>query len=53
MKKLLDSLYVGWSAILSGGVQFLGLAFLILFYALEAPQILQSGEPSTPPLLEP
>lgn len=50
MKKFLDSPYVGWSAILSGGVQFLGLVFLILFYALEAPQILQSGEPSTPPL---
>ncbi len=50
MKKLLDSPYVGWSAILSGGVQLLGLVFLILFYALEAPQVMHSGEPSTPPL---
>jgi len=50
MKKLLDSRYVGWSAILSGVVDLLGLVFLILFYVLEAPQILESGEPSTPPL---
>jgi hypothetical protein len=50
MKKLLDSPYVGWSAILSGGVQLLGLVFLILFYALEAPQVIQSGEPSSPPV---
>lgn len=50
MKKLLDSPYVSWSAILSGGSQFLGLVFLILFYTLEAPQILESGQPDTPPL---
>jgi hypothetical protein len=50
MKKLLDSPYVGWAAILSGVVDLLGFVFLILFYTLEAPQILQSGEPSTPPL---
>jgi len=53
MKKLLDSRYVGWSAILSGVVDLLGLVFLILFYVLEAPQILESGEPSTPRCLEP
>lgn len=50
MKKLLDARYVGWSAILSGIVDLIGLVFLILFYVLEAPQILESGEPDTPPL---
>lgn len=50
MKKLLDAPYVGWAAILSGIADLIGLVFLILFYVLEAPQILQSGEPSTPPL---
>ena len=48
--RLLDSRFVGWSAILSGIVDLVGTVFLILFFALEAPQILQSGEPSTPPL---
>jgi hypothetical protein len=50
MKKLLDARYVGWAAILSGLVDLIGLVFLVLFYILEAPRILQSGEPSTPPL---
>jgi hypothetical protein len=48
--RLLDSRFVGRSAILSGIVGLVGTIFLILFFSLEAPQILQSGEPSTPPL---
>lgn len=40
----------GWSALLSGIVDLVGFVFLILFFALEAPQILQSGEPGTPPV---
>jgi hypothetical protein len=40
----------GWSALLSGIVDLVGFGFLILFFALEAPQILQSGEPGTPPV---
>ena len=48
--RLLNSRFVGWSAILSGVVDLVGTVFLILFFALEAPQILKCGEPSTPPL---
>jgi hypothetical protein len=40
----------GWAAIMSGALNLLGFVFLLLFFALEAPQILQNGEPSTPPL---
>jgi hypothetical protein len=40
----------GWSALLGGIVDLVGFVFLILFFALEAPRILQSGESSTPPL---
>ena len=42
--------YVGWAAILSGGLNLVGFVFLMLFFALEAPLIFQNGEPSTPPL---
>jgi hypothetical protein len=51
MKKLHDVTYVGWSAILSGAIDLIGFVFLLLFFALEAPRWVQSGEPDTPPLL--
>ena len=50
MKKLYVVTYVGWSAILSGVVDVIGFVFLLLFFALEAPNWIQSGEPNTPPL---
>lgn len=50
MKKLYDVTYVGWSAILSGAIDLIGFVFLLLFFALEAPRWIQSGEPDTPPL---
>lgn len=50
MKKLYDVTYVGWSAILSGALDLLGFVFLLIFFALEAPRWIQSGEPDTPPL---
>lgn len=50
MKKLYDVTYVGWSAILSGTIDLMGFVFLLIFFALEAPRWIQSGEPSTPPL---
>ena len=50
MKKLNDVTYVGWSAILSGAIDLIGFVFLLLFFALEAPLWIQSGEPDTPPL---
>lgn len=50
MKKLFDIRYVGWSAILSGAIDLTGFVFLLLFFALEAPSWIQSGEPDTPPL---
>lgn len=50
MKKLYVVTYVGWSAILSGAVDLIGFVFLLLFFALEAPLWIQSGEPNTPPL---
>ena len=50
MKKLYVVTYVGWSAILSGVVDVMGFVFLLLFFALEAPNWIQSGEPNTPPL---
>ena len=50
MKKLYVVTYVGWSAILSGVVDVIGFVFLLLFFALEAPLWIQSGEPNTPPL---
>jgi hypothetical protein len=50
MKKLSVAPYVGWSAILSGAVDLIGFLFLLLFFALEAPLWIQSGEPNTPPL---
>jgi len=50
MKKLLVAPYVGWSAILSGAVDLIGFVFLLLFFALEAPRWIQSGEPNPPPL---
>ena len=50
MKKLYDVTYVGWSAILSGAIDLIGFVFLLLFFALEAPLWIQSGEPDTPPL---
>src|SRR6266508_5205062 len=50
MKKLSVAPYVGWSAILSGAVDLIGFLFLLLFFALEAPRWIQSGEPNPPPL---
>ena len=50
MKKLSDVTYVGWSAILSGAIDLIGFVFLLIFFALEAPRWIQSGEPATPPL---
>jgi len=50
MKKLYDVTYVGWSAILSGAIDLIGFVFLLIFFALEAPHWIQSGEPDTPPL---
>jgi len=50
MNKMQNARSVGWAAILSGIADLIGLVFLILFYALEAPRILESGEPDTPPL---
>jgi hypothetical protein len=50
MKKLFDVTYVGWSAILSGAIDLIGFVFLLLFFTLEAPSWIQSGEPDTPPL---
>jgi hypothetical protein len=50
MKKLFDVTYVGWSAILSGAIDLIGFVFLLLFFTLEAPSWIQSGEPNTPPL---
>ena len=50
MEKLDDVTYVGWSAILSGAIDLIGFVFLLLFFALEAPLWIQSGEPDTPPL---
>jgi hypothetical protein len=50
MKKLSDVTYVGWSAILSGAIDLLGFVFLLIFFAVEAPGWIQSGEPDTPPL---
>ena len=50
MKKLYVVPYVGWSAILSGAINLIGFVFLLLFFALEAPRWIQSGEPDTPPL---
>jgi hypothetical protein len=50
MKKLYDVTYVGWSAILSGAIDLIGFVFLLLFFALEAPRWIQSGEPNPPPL---
>ena len=50
MKKLYDVTYIGWSAILSGAIDLIGFVFLLLFFALEAPHWVQSGEPNTPPL---
>jgi len=50
MARIPNARLAGWSALLSGIVDLVGFVFLILFFALEAPQILQSGEPGTPPL---
>lgn len=50
MKKLYVVTYVGWSAILSGALDLIGFVFLLLFFALEAPRWIESGEPNTPPL---
>ena len=50
MKKMLNATYVGWSAILSGVIDLVGFVFLLIFFALEAPRWIQSGEPDTPPL---
>jgi hypothetical protein len=50
MKKLYKVTYVGWSAILSGAIDLMGFVFLLLFFALEAPRWIESGEPNTPPL---
>src|SRR6266508_842444 len=50
MKKLSVAPYVGWSVILSGAVDLIGFLFLLLFFALEAPRWIQSGEPNPPPL---
>ena len=50
MTQWIGSRYAGWAAIMSGALNLLGFVFLLLFFALEAPQILQNGEPSTPPL---
>ena len=50
MKKLYDGTYAGWSAILSGAISLIGFVFLLLFFVLEAPRWIQSGEPDTPPL---
>jgi hypothetical protein len=50
MKKLYDVTYVGWSAVLSGAIDLIGFVFMLLFFALEAPLWIQSGEPDTPPL---
>jgi hypothetical protein len=50
MKKFYDVTYVGWSAILSGAIDLIGFVFLLIFFALEAPRWIQSGEPDTPPL---
>ena len=51
MRKLSDVRYVGWAAILSGAIDLLGFVFLLIFFAVEAPRWIQSGEPETPPLL--
>ena len=50
MKKSYEVTHVGWSAILSGVIDLLGFVFLLIFFALEAPRWIQSGEPETPPL---
>jgi hypothetical protein len=50
MKKLYVVTYAGWSAILSGALDLIGFVFLLLFFALEAPRWIKSGEPNTPPL---
>jgi len=50
MKKLYEVEYVGWSAILSGVIDLVGFVFLLIFFAVEAPRWIQSGEPETPPL---
>jgi hypothetical protein len=50
MKKLYEVTYVGWSAILSGAIDLMGFVFLLLFFALEAPRWIKSGEPNTLPL---
>lgn len=42
--------YVGWSAILSRAIDLIGFVIPLLFFALEAPRWIQSGEPDTPPL---
>ena len=50
MTQWIGSRYAGWAAIMSGVLNLVGFVFLLLFFALEAPQILQNAEPSTPPL---
>lgn len=50
MKNITVSPFVAWCTLLSGVIGLVGLIFLLLFYALEAPALLQSGEPNTAPL---
>ena len=50
MNRLYDVTYIAWSAILSGVIDLIGFVFLLLFFALEAPRWIQSGEPDPPPL---